>query len=206
MTLDPQSEQNHYPMRLLVFTAICKEMFYWLPNPSINVLLLSNLLLVYSMYWKESAIWKAVVFLEEMIVAAFILEPGHGCVYHTKGLQMRYFITYSSIYCGEMPLLLSVFQRNKVLSVIRLHIVAPSNTRRLKLNANVRSICLYRNYTRIAFSFWILDCPKHWRCEVQNQSTWSVAKLCDCWLHAWAGFYICQFHRSECSSPQTMLL
>lgn len=72
MTMEPQSEQNHYPMNILVFTAICKEMFYWLPNPNINVLLLSNLLLVYSMNWKESTLCfpfdKAVVFPEEVIV------------------------------------------------------------------------------------------------------------------------------------------
>lgn len=159
--LHPQSEQNHYPMKLLVFTAICKEMFYWLPNPYINVLLLSNLGLVYSMFWKESALWKSCCLpWGNDCVAAFILEPGHGCVYHTKRHQMGYFITYSSIYCGEMSLLLSVFQRNKVLSVIcHLHIQAPCNTSSLKLHANARSICLYRNYLRIAFRFWILDCP-----------------------------------------------
>lgn len=192
MTLGPQLEQNHYPMKLLVFTAICKEMFYWLPNPNINVRLLSNLGSVYSMNWKESALWKSCCLpWGNDCVAAFILEPGRGCVYHTKRQQMGYFITYASIYCGEMSLLLSVFQRNKVLSVIRLlHIEAPCSTGSLKLNTNARSIFLYRNYMSIAFSFSILDCPKHLRREVQNQSTWSVAKLCDCLLRAWAGYYI----------------
>lgn len=152
MTLDPQSEQNHYPMQLLVFAAICKEMFYWLPNPNINVLPLSSLALVYSMNWKESAL--CCLPRGNDCVAAFTLEPGHGCVYHTKRHQMVYFITYSSIYCGEMSLLLSVFQRNKVSSAIRLlHIEAPCNTSRLKRHANAPSICLYRNYMRTAFRF-----------------------------------------------------
>lgn len=78
---------------------------------------------------------------------------------------MRYFIAYSSIYCGEMSLLLSVFQRNVVLSVIRLHVA------QVVLNTNARSSFLYRNYMRIAFSFGLLDCPTHLRREVQNQST-----------------------------------
>lgn len=119
MTLDPQSDQNHYPMKLLVLTAICKELFYWLPNPNINVLLLSNLGWVYSMNWKESALWKSCCLpWGNECVAAFILQPGHGCVYHAKRHQMGHFISYSSIYWEQMSLLLPVFKRKKVLSIM----------------------------------------------------------------------------------------
>lgn len=145
-------------------------MFYWLPNPNMNVLLLSNLRLVYSMNWKES-----VVFPEEIIVLLHSSWSLVLVVFTILRHQMMFFITYSSTYCGEMSLLLS-----EIKFYLYLDIKAPSSTSKLKLHANARSIFLYRNYMRRAFSFWILDCPKHLRREVQNQSSWSVWLLVAC--------------------------
>lgn len=59
LTLDPQSKQNYSPLKLFVFTAICKKCFIAGQTTNTNMLPLSTLKLVYSMNWKESALWKS---------------------------------------------------------------------------------------------------------------------------------------------------
>lgn len=59
MILDPESEKNNSPLKLFVFTAICKKCFIACQTTNTNILPLSNLELVYFLIWKESAIWKS---------------------------------------------------------------------------------------------------------------------------------------------------